>query len=153
MHPEVWGRILSKWVDSKHIAKSSASSLQADIYTSNGIITGLVDTVAAGLLAPPVSGLMGLAFQGISTSGGTPFWLRLVSSGAWDKPLMSFWLTRFLGVDGADSEEIGGVFTMGAVNETLFSGEIDYQPLSIPTGTYWILALSGKFFQMIPSSC
>ena len=74
---------------------------------------------------------MGLAFQTIAASGATPFWQNLVESGAWDSPVMSFQLTRYvLSPDGivmqrshlfrsyvdqprAQSLEPGGTFTMG----------------------------------------
>jgi cathepsin D len=55
----------------------------------------VVNSVTSGLLFPPVSGLMGLAFRGLASSGATPFWSRVAASGLWDEPLMSFCLTRF----------------------------------------------------------
>jgi cathepsin D len=54
------------------------------------------DTVSSGLLASPVSGLLGLAFKSIASSGATPFWEALVANGAWDSPVMSFQLTRYV---------------------------------------------------------
>ncbi|KAG8792407.1 hypothetical protein FRC17_008600, partial [Serendipita sp. 399] len=107
----------------------------------------LVDGVTPGLLSYPVSGLMGLAFQGVAASGGTPFWMRLAGAGIWDMPLMSFCLTRFRGVDGASNLEHGGFFTMGGVNSSLYRGEIDYVPLSIGAGTYWELPLKNLTVQ------
>jgi cathepsin D len=55
----------------------------------------VVNSVTPGLLSSPVSGVMGLAFRGLASSGATPFWSRVAASGLWDKPLMSFCLTRF----------------------------------------------------------
>lgn len=57
-------------------------------------ILAVCDEVSANLLNTPVSGLMGLAFQTIASSGATPFWETLASSGAWTEPLMAFQLTR-----------------------------------------------------------
>jgi cathepsin D len=54
------------------------------------------DLVSSGLLSTPVSGLMGLAFQTIAASKATPFWQTLVSSGAWDEPVMAFYLSRYV---------------------------------------------------------
>ena len=54
------------------------------------------DAITQGLLNNPVSGLMGLAFETIASSGATPFWETLVENGAWDQPLMSFQLTRLV---------------------------------------------------------
>lgn len=57
---------------------------------------GVCDTVSSGLLTSPVSGLLGLAFKSIASSGATPFWEALAAGGAWDSPLMAFQLTRFV---------------------------------------------------------
>ena len=121
----------------------------------------IINGITPGLLSPPVSGLMGLAFQGIATSGATPFWSRAAGSGLWDKPVMSFcltrcvfWLlfdhgyiptefTRFLGVQGAASLEPGGIFTMGELNQSLYTGEIDYVPLP-EQGTYWQIPITSQ---------
>lgn len=54
------------------------------------------DLVSSGLLSSPVSGLMGLAFQSIAASKATPFWQTLVSQGAWDEPVMAFYLSRYV---------------------------------------------------------
>lgn len=56
---------------------------------------------------------MGLAFQSIAASGAKPFWQTLVDDGAWDSPLMSFQLTRFVDERKAQALEPGGTFTMG----------------------------------------
>lgn len=57
-------------------------------------VFGVCDTVSSGLLSDPVSGLLGLGFQSIASSGATPLWETLVKNGAWDSPVMSFQLTR-----------------------------------------------------------
>ncbi|OCB86397.1 acid protease [Sanghuangporus baumii] len=101
-----------------------------------------VDQVSDGLLTSPVSGLLGLAFQTIASSGATPLWQNLVESGAWDSPVMSFQLTRYVDQSGAQSLEAGGTFTMGFVNDTLYTGDIDYVDIPGGTGSYWILEMS-----------
>jgi cathepsin D len=122
---------------------------------------GIVDTVSAGLLTSPVSGLLGLGFKTISSSRSTPFWQTLVESGAWDQPVMSFYLSRFINATHAKSQEPGGRFTMGEhlvpqskyrnrfttfqgfVDQSLYTGQIEY--IDIPNGQegYWILPLTG----------
>ncbi|KIM34242.1 hypothetical protein M408DRAFT_19180 [Serendipita vermifera MAFF 305830] len=109
-------------------------------YAVEDQLFAVVNSVTPGLLSTPVSGLMGLAFRGIAASGGTPFWNRVAAAKLWDKPLMSFCLTKFLGVAGATNLEPGGVFIMGGLNESLYTGEIDYTPLS-SLGTYWQIPL------------
>ncbi|KAH9857278.1 acid protease [Lenzites betulinus] len=104
---------------------------------------GVVTQVSSDLLSSPVSGLMGLGFESIAASGATPFWQALAdSSGTLDSPLMAFQLTRFVDATNANALEPGGTFTLGAVNTTLFTGDIDYQ--SIPSGQegYWIQELA-----------
>ncbi|KAH8111057.1 acid protease [Phellopilus nigrolimitatus] len=100
------------------------------------------DQITSGLLNDPVSGLMGLAFQKIASSGATPFWQNLVQSGSWDSPVMSFQLTRFVEKQNAQPLEPGGTFTMGFVNTSLYTGNIDFQNIPGGQGTYWILPLT-----------
>ena len=73
--------------------------------------------VSSGLVSSPVSGIMGLGWQGLASSGATPFWQSLYQGNVWDEPLMAFYLTRFQNVSRAASEEPGGVFTMGMSTE------------------------------------
>ena len=77
----------------------AAGSLGSDIVQMAGFsvknqVFAVCNQVSPGLLTSPVSGLLGLAFQSISASKAEPFWHTLVSSGAWDSPLMAFQLTR-----------------------------------------------------------
>jgi len=95
-------------------------------------------------LESPVSGLMGLAWQSLSSSGATPFWQSLFEGNVWDQPLMAFYLTRFQNVSRASEQEPGGVFTMGATNTSLYTGEIDYVNVQSLQNTlsYWTLPLT-----------
>ncbi|KAH9926259.1 aspartic peptidase domain-containing protein [Epithele typhae] len=105
---------------------------------------GVVTQVSDNLLTSPVSGLMGLGFSTIASSGATPFWEALANADrTLDSPLMAFQLTRFIDVAKAQTLEPGGTFNLGAVNSSLFTGDIDYQ--SIPSGEegYWIQELAG----------
>jgi cathepsin D len=61
-------------------------------------IFAVCNQVSQGLLSSPVSGLLGLGFETIASSGAEPFWETLVSNGAWDEPLMAFQLTRYVGM-------------------------------------------------------
>jgi len=77
----------------------AVGSLGSDVvqmagFSVNNQIFGVCDQVSSGLLTSPVSGLLGLAFESIASSGALPFWQTLVSKGAWDSPLMAFFLTR-----------------------------------------------------------
>ena len=104
----------------------------------------LCDTVSNGLLETPVSGLMGLAWQSIASSGAEPFWQTLASSGAWDEPVMTFQITRFSNISQVRTLEPGGTFTMGKVNSSLYTGDIDYVDLPDDAVTYWTLPVTCK---------
>eukprot|EP00918_Siedleckia_nematoides_P082398 GHVU01180588.1.p1 GENE.GHVU01180588.1~~GHVU01180588.1.p1 ORF type:complete len:307 (-),score=9.95 GHVU01180588.1:11-931(-) len=109
-------------------------------------VFGAVSQVSSGLLNSPVSGLIGLAWQSIASSGHTPFWQTLAGSGAWTQPLMAFQLTRFINASDVRPTEPGGSFTMGFVNDSLYTGNIDYQNLP-STPTYWILPMTAMTVQ------
>lgn len=95
----------------------------------------------------PVSGILGLAFQTISASGATPFWETLVKNGAWDSPVMSFQLSRYIDDQNADSLEPGGTFTMGFVNTSLFTGDIDYNDVPANNVGFWMQTISSVISQ------
>jgi len=105
-------------------------------------IFGLANQVSSGLLTSPVSGLLGLGFKSISSSHATPFWQTLVENGAWDQPLMSFYLSRFINITHARPMEPGGRFTMGFADQALYTGDIEY--VDIPDGDsgYWLVPLT-----------
>jgi hypothetical protein len=105
-------------------------------------VFAVCDQVSSDLLTSPVSGLMGLAFQTIASSGAMPFWQTLASSGAWTDPLMAFQLTRYNNDSNAKSVEPGGTFTMGAVNTSLYTGDIDYNDIPNDDTTYWLQTVS-----------
>ncbi|THU96954.1 acid protease [Dendrothele bispora CBS 962.96] len=105
-------------------------------------VFAVCDQVSDNLLSSPVSGLMGLAFETISSSGATPWWQNLAQSNAWDEPLMAFQLTRFGADPSAQSEEIGGSFNLGFTNQTLYKGDIDFQAIPDGQETYWIQSLT-----------
>ncbi|KAH9987135.1 aspartic peptidase A1 [Russula compacta] len=108
----------------------------------NNQVFGLCDEVSDSLLSSPVSGLMGLAWQALSSSGSTPLWQNLYQNNVLDQPLMAFYLTRFQNSSRAQEQEPGGVFTLGATNTSLYTGQIDYQ--SVPSGfvSYWTLPIT-----------
>ncbi|KAI0028325.1 aspartic peptidase domain-containing protein [Vararia minispora EC-137] len=101
---------------------------------------GACPPMSSGLVDAPVSGLLGLAWQGLSSTGAKPFWQQLYESGVLDTAEMGFFLTRYLNVSRASSLEQGGVFTLGATNTTLYTGSIAFQSLT-QSDLYWTIAL------------
>lgn len=102
---------------------------------------GVCGDVSQQFLSNPVSGLMGLGFQSIASSGAMPFWQTLAESSAWSEPVMAFSLTRFLNQSNVQALEPGGTFTMGATDSSLFTGTIEYT--DIPSGKegFWVLPM------------
>ncbi|KAI0312909.1 acid protease [Amylostereum chailletii] len=124
----------------------ASGSLASDIVQLAGMevnnqVFGVCNTFSSGLVDAPVSGLLGLGWKGISSSGATPLWQTLYESNALDSPLMAFQLTRYQNASNANTLEPGGTFTLGAVNSSLYTGDIDYQDLADSTG-YWTVQLS-----------
>ena len=105
----------------------------------------LVDQSPAGLLEGSAVGVMGLAFDTITSIVATPFWQTLAENGLLTTPEMSFWLARHLGDQNAQDEDFGGIFTLGGQNQTLYTGEVEFLPLVIHAGkrTRWLLNVSG----------
>lgn len=116
----------------------SLSTLQ-----SHSCFTGVVSNITDHMLNHPVSGLLGLAFPTISVSHSVPFWLNIAAQpGYLDDALVAFQLTRYVDDDAARNAEPGGTFSIGSVNASLYTGDIDYQ--DVPDGHvgYWILPLT-----------
>lgn len=126
---------------------SAAGALASDTVQMAGFSVAsqvfAVCDVVNNVLTDPVSGLLGLGFKGIASSGATPFWQTLATGSTWDSPLMAFQLTRFVNQSNTQSLEAGGSFTMGFVNNSLFTGDIEY--INIPSeaaNSYWILPIT-----------
>ncbi|KAJ7680998.1 aspartyl protease [Mycena polygramma] len=107
-----------------------------------------VEQVSDQLLSGSVSGIMGLAFNAISSTGAVPFWQGLISGGQLAAPEMAFWLTRFRGTQNVPDEEPGGSFTLGGTNASLFQGDIEYINMAGPSQpTFWLLGVSAVTVQ------
>ena len=98
--------------------------------------------MTSNLLEGSVSGIMGLAFTAIASSGATPFWETLVNENQISSPEMSFWLTRASG--SSQTEVAGGMFTLGGTNSSLFSGDIEFINMPVSTPSFWLLSLSSQ---------
>ncbi|KDQ07158.1 hypothetical protein BOTBODRAFT_70522 [Botryobasidium botryosum FD-172 SS1] len=116
-------------------------------YTVTNQSIGVMSQLAGNLVSSTVTGIIGLAFQSLSKIGTPPFWQALVASGKWQQPLMGFYLTRFLNVTGAGTQEYGGEFTMGHLNSSLYTGDIDYVPLPAKAASYWLIPLQQVIIQ------
>ncbi|KAH9931946.1 aspartic peptidase domain-containing protein [Fomitopsis serialis] len=106
----------------------------------------VVDEITQGVLTSPISGLLGLGWQQLSASGATPFWEALAqSNNTLSDKVFGIQLARYGNDSNAESQEPGGTFTLGAVNESLFTGDIEYQ--DVPQVGYWLQEISGLTVQ------
>ena len=106
-----------------------------------------VDRITTSLESGSTSGVLGLAFEALADTGGTPFWQTLADSGRLAAPEMSFWFARLIGDPNASTEEFGGIFTLGGRNQTLYTGDVEFSPLVTIDGrkTYWLVNVSGAY--------
>ncbi|CAK5274012.1 unnamed protein product, partial [Mycena citricolor] len=126
---------------------AAAGNLGSDVVQMAGFsvanqVFGVCDQATKGLLTSPVSGLLGLAWQAIASSRAPPFWETLVSGGSWDSPVMAFQLTRFLNQSRSGNLQAGGSFTMGFVNNSLYTGQIEYINMPTAFNSYWTLPIT-----------
>lgn len=136
----------------KYGSGSAQGSLGKDTVQMAGFsvsnqVFAVCDVISNGLVESPVSGLMGLAWQSIASSGAEPFWQTLASSGAWDQPVMTFQMTRFNNISQSRVLEPGGTFTMGTLNSSLYTGDVDFVNLPQDAVSFWTLPLSSMTVQ------
>jgi len=137
-------RSVSGTLDVTYGSGQAVGTLGSDIVSFGGFqvssqVFGVATQVTNSFLTGNVSGLMGLAFQNLASTGATPWWVSATSS--WTNPQMSFYLTRFRNVQGAsDADEPGGQFTMGGTNSSLYDGSINFVDLVNPQ--YWTVPLT-----------
>jgi hypothetical protein len=113
-------------------------------YTVNPQTFALVTTASADLLDQPYSGLMGLAWQSLASSGATPLWQALAASGQWSTPAMSFYLARYRDDPYATTAEAqGGLMTLGYLNSSLYTGDINYVSIDQSDTDYWRIPVAG----------
>lgn len=104
-----------------------------------------VDKLAQNTISAPSSGIMGMGFQSLASSGATPFWEVLAESGKLSANAFSFQLQRnALTVTSEYQLSSGGVFTLGEIDSNQYSGDITYTNLPNTTAGqagYWAIPL------------
>jgi len=109
----------------------------------------------ADVLNPPISGLMGLGWKSLSTSGATPFWQAVVEAGDVKDQVFSFQLARNNDAENLyDLDELplnpGGVFTLGEIDTDQFSGQITWHTVPnrfIQQAGYWAIEVESVTLQ------
>jgi cathepsin D len=108
-----------------------------------------VNQISANVVEAPVAGLLGLGFPVITNTESTPFWLAVInstdSSNQLSSPDMSFYLRRNPKGRGS-TLALGGLFTLGGTDTSLYSGDIDFLPVQLlkafPEFSFWLLPVS-----------
>jgi cathepsin D len=114
-------------------------------FSVQGQTFGVVNTMSAGLVDSPLSGLMGLGFKSLTVTGTTPWWMSLAGTSAWSEPLFGFYMRRYRDVDSAAATEAqGGTLTLGYVDEALYEGDIEYVPVDADKQRYWNIPIKGR---------
>ncbi|CAG8678550.1 16552_t:CDS:2, partial [Acaulospora colombiana] len=129
---------VSGTLDVSYGSGRAAGALGRDVVTMGGFqiadqVFGVATQVSNSFLTGNLSGLMGLGFESLASTGATPWWQR--ASSAWTNPQM-YRNTR--GASGDD--EPGGQFTMGGTNSSLYNGEINYT--SLTRAQYWTIPMT-----------
>ncbi|PWN19978.1 acid protease [Microstroma glucosiphilum] len=101
-----------------------------------------VTDVESGAINSPASGIIGMGFQQLATSGATPFWEVLAKSNVLSVPAFTFQLARNQDVSTATTQSAGGIFTLGEIDSSQYTGDITY--IDIPSTTigdrgYWAI--------------
>ncbi|EST04675.1 Aspartic peptidase [Kalmanozyma brasiliensis GHG001] len=123
-------------------------------YTVNNLTFAEASSVAANTVEFPTSGIMGMGFQSLATSGATPFWEVLAKENVLKTNAFTFQLAR--NIDNInpndpninDIQSPGGVFTLGEIDSNQYNGDITYT--NIPNNLqntqglgYWTIPLGG----------
>ncbi|KAJ9126646.1 hypothetical protein QFC24_001675 [Naganishia onofrii] len=117
-------------------------------YTVNNQVLGVVSSASDNLLQQPYSGLMGLAFETLASSGAMPFWEELVTTNQWPMPAMAFYMARYRDDYSATQvEEQGGWFSMGYLNQSLYTGDVNYVSINQNDRDYWRIPVQGAQIQ------
>lgn len=102
-----------------------------------------VDQLAANTIQAPASGIMGMGFQTLTTSGATPFWEVLAETNKLPTQAFTFQLQRNA-LASPSALNPGGVFTLGQIDSNQYSGDITYVNLpSTRSGRagYWAIPM------------
>lgn len=113
-------------------------------YNVSSVTFGQASHLAQGTINAPASGIMGMGFDSLSTTGTMPFWQILAERQKLHDYVFTFQLRNNMdNVNHNNMVNPGGVFTLGVLDSQQYSGDITWTPLSKgfgPNGLgYWAL--------------
>ncbi|PWN37492.1 Asp-domain-containing protein [Meira miltonrushii] len=119
----------------------SADTVSLAGYTVDNQTFAVATQLAPQSLQAPTSGIMGMGFQALAQSRATPFWEVLVQQNKLKTNAFTFQLARNSRTATSNSQiSPGGVFTLGEIDQSQYSGNINYVDLSNQEG-YWTVPL------------
>ncbi|KAK4054929.1 hypothetical protein OIV83_000853 [Microbotryomycetes sp. JL201] len=89
-----------------------------------------------------ISGILGLGFQSIAQSGATPLVQALAQNGSLPSPEIGFAFKTYAYDELTNDEMPGGTMTIGGVDSSAYTGDINWISLVQPEG-YWQIPLEG----------
>lgn len=92
-----------------------------------------------------MAGVLGLGGAQRSLTAIIPFWQSILLFNQLAEAQFSFWLGHLDGDPLAASDKPVGAFIFGGVNDSLYTGEIEFQPSAGVASHFWTLSLSGRF--------
>ncbi|KAJ7057404.1 aspartic peptidase domain-containing protein, partial [Mycena amicta] len=112
---------------------STTGYIVADTVTMAGIsIPGISFLESEDITdGPPqrrVAGVIGLGGAQRSLIGIIPFWQSILLLNQLAEAQFSFWLGRITGDPLADADQPAGTFVFGGVNESLYTGDVEFLP-------------------------
>ncbi|WFD45163.1 cathepsin D [Malassezia psittaci] len=126
-----------------------SGNLGADVVSMSGyqvdnLTFGSVSQLIGSTIQAPASGLMGMGFESLSSSGSTPFWEVVALQGRVKDPIFSFQLTS--ASSSEDSKVIpGGIFSLGVLDDRQYTGDITWIDLTSGYGSngigYWAITM------------
>jgi cathepsin D len=84
-------------------------------------------------------GICGLGFDSISVDHATPLWYNLLNQGLVSEAMFAFWLSK------DPNAELGGELTLGGFDNTHFTGDVSWVPLTAET--YWQIKMDQLSFK------
>jgi len=106
----------------------------ANITVANQVFAA-VTRITQNLLGGPISGIMGMAWQSIASSGAMPWWQSAGIS------QFAFAITRYNNDTSATEIEPGGYVDLNTLDSSRYTGSINY--VSLTSETYWLTTLDG----------
>jgi hypothetical protein len=98
---------------------------------------GQASHLAAFFKQEPFDGILGLGWPQIAADGVTPVVNQMIQKGLLDQPLFGVWMTEKSGDDGS----IAGELSLGSIDNTKFTGDITYTPVT--RKGYWQINIGG----------